>query len=317
MRRVRTAAALERMPATRGALADGEISLCAVEALVAMRAAHPARFDVQEKTLLEAARTLSHRGLRRALGYWQQALDGPKAIEDAELQRQRRRLHLSTTIEGMVRVDGDLDRETGETLLTAVRAVIDAESHAGGVGDGRSHAQRRADALGEICRQWLDRSARPHVAGERPHITVTVDLEALRGRVGRTCELDHAGPVHAEVARRLACDASVSRVITRGPSQPLDVGRPTSGIPPTLRPAGGLRDRHCRFRGCDRPHLWCDGHHVVHWSDGGPTALSNVTLLCRPHHRLVHEGGFKIENTGVKRLFCRPDGTSIEDRAPP
>jgi uncharacterized protein DUF222/HNH endonuclease len=317
IRRVRCAAALERMPVTRGALADGEVSVCAVEALVAMRDAHPAQFDVQEETLLEAARTLSHRELRRALGYWQQALDGPKAIEDAELQRQRRRLHLSTTIEGMVRVDGDLDAETGETLLTAVRAVIDADSHAGGAGDGRSHAQRRADALGEICRQWLDRSARPEVGGERPHITVTVDLEVLRGRLGSTCKFDHGGPVHPEVARRLACDASVSRVITMGRSEPLDVGRRTSVIPPSLRRAVVVRDRHCRFPGCDRPHHWCDGHHVVHWSDGGRTALSNVTLLCRPHHRLVHEGAFRVENADAGPLFRRPDGTPLQDRAPP
>jgi uncharacterized protein DUF222 len=68
---------------------------------------------------------------------------------------------------GMVRVDGDLDPETGETLLTALRAVLDAESRSAPTGD-RTPAQRRADALGEVCRQWLDHGDRPSVAGRSP-----------------------------------------------------------------------------------------------------------------------------------------------------
>jgi hypothetical protein len=87
-------------------------------------------------------------------------------------------LHASVSLLGMVRVDGDLDPETGESLLTALRAVLDAESRSGAA-DDRTPAQRRADALGEICRQWLDLAERPTVAGERPHVTVTVDADTL------------------------------------------------------------------------------------------------------------------------------------------
>src|SRR5437764_15341005 len=93
----------------------------------------------------------------------------------------------------MVRVDGDLDPETGETLLTALDAVRDSEARSKTRQDGRTPAQRRADALGGICRQWLDRSDRPNVGGERPHVTVTISAETLPS--GSDAELDHVGPV--------------------------------------------------------------------------------------------------------------------------
>src|SRR3954468_21948184 len=99
---------------------------------------------------------------------------------DAEERlRERRSFHASRTFLGMVRIDGDLDPETGETLLTALGAVLDAEARSAGMDAQRRPAQRRADALGGVCRQWLDRTERPVVGGERPHMTVTVSAEAL------------------------------------------------------------------------------------------------------------------------------------------
>jgi hypothetical protein len=144
-----------------------------------------------------------------------------------------------------------------------------------------------------------------------------VDAHVLRGASGRS-ELDHAGAIHPEAALRIACDASIMRVVMAGPSQPLDVGRKTQIVPYHLRRALALRDRGCRFPTCDRPPPWSDAHHVVHWSDGGITALENLVLLCRHHHRLVHEGGFGVRMHGGVPVFRRPDGSALEDgRAPP
>src|SRR5205814_3129171 len=123
-----------------------------------------------------------------------------------ERLRERRAFHASRTFLGMVRVDGDLDPETGETLLIALGAVLDAEARSRTEEDTRSPGQRRADALGEVCRQWLDRADRPNVGGERPHLTVTVDIEALKS--DGDAELDRTGPVPGTLARRIACDAS-------------------------------------------------------------------------------------------------------------
>ncbi|MGH2654419.1 MAG: DUF222 domain-containing protein [Actinomycetota bacterium] len=316
---VRMARALDDMPVTRRALEEGELSMSAARVLVDARDADHEAFRSSEASLVEAARIHSMQDVRRVAAYWRQAAEREAAMGGEEKLRERRRLHASVTFMGMVRVDGDLDPETGETLLTALRAVLDAESRSGGPDDGRTPAQRRADALGEVCRQWLDLGERPTVAGERPHVTVTVDEEALTGGGGRVSELDHAGPVDPALARRVACDGSIRRVVMAGRSEPLDVGRRTPVVSPALRRAVIVRDRGCRFPGCDRPHSWCDAHHVVHWADGGPTALANLVLLCRRHHRMVHgRGGFRLELEDGRPAFRRPDGSVLlEDRAPP
>jgi len=314
---IRVARGLEEMPLTRRALEAGDLSLSGVRVLVGARDADPQAFSRSEAHLVEAARIHSVADLQKVAAYWRQGVERERAVEGDDSLRERRRLHASVTFGQMVRVDGDLDPETGETLLTALSAVLDAESRSRTDDDARTPAQRRADALGEICRQWLDRSDRPSVAAERPHVTVTVDTHALRGDPGTTNELDHVGPTDPETARRLACDASIMRVVLSGRSQPLDVGRRTSVVPAAMRRAVIVRDRHCRFPGCDRPHTWCDAHHVVHWADGGPTALANLLLLCRRHHRLVHQGGFGLELEDGRPLFRRPDGSVLEDRAPP
>jgi hypothetical protein len=77
----------------------------------------------------------------------------------------------------------------------------------------------------------------------------------------------------------------------------LDVGRRTRTVPPAIRTALVVRDRGCAFPGCDRPPSWTDAHHLEHWADGGPTALDNLVLLCRRHHRAVHEGGWRLTRT--------------------
>jgi hypothetical protein len=315
---VRMARGLEQMPETRQALSTGDVSLSSARTLVGARNIDPVAFSRAEAELVEAARIHSSRDLERIAAFWRErvAHDGPLGRE--ETLRARRRLHASVTFAGMVRIDGDLDPETGETVLTALSAVLDAEARSGSA-DERTPAQRRADALGEICRESLDLAGR-QVAGERPHVTVTVAGGDLAATGPGVAELDHLGPVDVEVARRVSCDASVMRVVMAAPSEPLDVGRRTPVVPSGLRRAVIVRDRVCRFPGCDRPHPWCDAHHVVHWADGGTTELPNLLLLCRRHHRTVHDraGGFRLEMLDGRPVFTRPDGSILEDdRAPP
>ncbi len=207
---VRVARALDEMPVARRALDDGELSMSAARVLVSARHADPAAFERSEATLVEAARIHSMHDLKRVAGFWREEVEREQALGGEEKLRARRRLQIAATFLGMVRVDGDLDPETGETLMTALSAVLDAESRSRAEADERTPDQRRADALGEICRQWLDLADRPKVAGERPHVTVTLDAAALGGGEGGA-ELDHSGAVAVEAARRLACDASLLR----------------------------------------------------------------------------------------------------------
>lgn len=313
---VKLSRALRQMPVTAEAFGSGELSSEAVGLLVSAREAAPEAFSEAEDMLVDAAVVLPAREFRAAVAYWRQAADASASEERTRRIYEGRHLHVSPTIEGTVRIDGDLDPESGQTLITALRSVEDAWAR-DGVEDPRSAPQRRADAMAELCRSWLDRSDRPDVAGERPHVVVTMDLESLEGRLGRRCELSDVGAIAPETARRLACDAGVSRVLTRGGSEPLDVGRRTPVVPSGMRRAVVIRDVGCRFLGCGRPQAWCDAHHVRHWADGGETALGNIVLLCRPHHRAVHED-FSVGMTDGRPVFSRPDGSRLDaDRAPP
>jgi hypothetical protein len=316
LEQVKLSRALRAMPVTAEAFGSGELSSETVGLLVSAKESAPEAFSEAEGMLVDAAGVLPAREFRAAVAHWRQAADASSAEERAGRIYDRRHLHVSPTIEGTVRIDGDLDPESGATVITALRSVQDAWAK-NGVEDERTAAQRRADAMTELCRSWLDRSDRPEVAGERPHVVVTVDLESLEGRLGRRCELPDVGPITPEIARRLACDAGVSRVLTNGPSEPLDIGRRTPVVPAGMRRAVVIRDGGCRFPGCGRPQAWCDAHHVTHWAGGGETALGNLVLLCGPHHRAVHED-FRVEMTDGKPAFSRADGTRLdEDRAPP
>ena len=306
------ARAIRQMPRTARALTRGEISGSALELLARAREVDPPAFEAAEPELVEAATRHSIAGLSRVLTSWRLLADAARGGDPDERLRARRNLYISSLLDGMTRVDGELSPEGGEYLQTAVTAVLDAEAHSREATDMRSPAQRRADALEEICRAFLDRSDRPSVGGERPHVTLTVGADSLRADTG-TGELDHAGPVGARLARKVACDASIRRVVMAGTSEPLDVGRATPVVPAAIRRAVVARDRHCRFPGCDRPRGWCDAHHVVHWADGGATALTNLVLLCRRHHGSVHAGGFGLEMVAGVPVFTRPDGSTLDD----
>jgi Domain of unknown function (DUF222)/HNH endonuclease len=152
-------------------------------------------------------------------------------------------------------------------------------------------------------------SQRP--AGDRYQVVVHVERDDLAGdSPDGCCELEDGPALPAETARRLACDASLVTISERD-GRPLSVGRKTRTIPPALRRALHSRDRGCRFPGCDQRRV-VDAHHVRHWAHGGHTKLSNLLLLCRHHHRLIHEGGYRIEQaSGGRAVFRRPDGGAI------
>jgi hypothetical protein len=115
--------------------------------------------------------------------------------------------------------------------------------------------------------------------------------------------------------------AALPAAIGGARSEPLDVGRASRVVTPAQRRALAVRDRGCRFPGCDHPPIWCDAHHWRrHWLDGGATDLDELVLLCRRHHRAVHEGGWRIhrDHTGQFNFTPPPARapTSTRSRAP-
>jgi hypothetical protein len=178
-------------------------------------------------------------------------------------------------------------------------------------------AQQQADALALLAETALHHALDPGAPGERYQVVVHVDAAVLADPDQPGQSVLEDGPrVPAGTSQRLACDAS--RVVLRHDAEGriTEVGARTRTIPPALRRALQARDQGCRFPGCGVRAA--QGHHLRHWAAGGPTTLSNLSLLCRLHHRAVHEEGYRVarEPDGALR-FHRPDGRPIPAVPPP
>jgi len=312
---------LPSLPQTSSALAAGDIgfhhaaviahSVTEVGAEVVLR---------EESALLEAAYNLDPKYLSYVTRRIRYMEDPDGALADANDHHERRYLHLSQSWEGMFFLEGRFDAEGGATL----RAALNGLEEEWFVGDERSGRQRRADALVELARQRLDAGTLPDVAGQKPHLSVTAPISTLMKQPGAPAgDLEWSQPITADTVRRVACDCAMTRVLLGPNSEPIDVGRCTRTIPPALRRALVVRDKRCRFPGCDRPPDWCDGHHLIHWVDGGETNLANTCLLCRRHHRFVHELGWQLRwgDAGaimaIKPWWMGPDSIGPCGVAPP
>jgi hypothetical protein len=285
---VKTARSLTLMPQITEQAVAGNITPNGVKLLGLARDKHPDEFTEHETVFADIATYLDARDLRQALSGWEQQVDFPAALEDAESARLRRRFYFNQTYEGMWSAAGHLDPESGHVISTALRSQTDPANL--GRDDHRSMPQRNADALVDVCRFWLDHNDDISISGgERPHITVTIPYATLTGDERRLGEIDGSA-VDPEAIRRLACDAGIVRIVVDGESQPLDVGRRVRTVTPAIRRALELRDGGCSWAGCIVPASWCDAHHVIHWAFGGVTSLINLILLCRRHHVAVHSG---------------------------
>ena len=240
-------------------------------------------FAGAEEALVEIVEPLSVSDTRRALEYWRQSVDGPGDLSE-EAQLARRGVSLSKTTGGMRRVDGWLTSTAGEALETALGALMPPPSD----DESRTPRQRRHDALEDLAHSYLDHGDAPIVGGEKPHIMVLADFDALKGIAGGTHQTLDGEVFDVETIRRLACDSSVSRIVLGPQSEILDVGRKTRVWSPAQRRAIIARDRHCVEPGCDRPPDWCDIHHKEHWADGGTTTVESGELRCRYHHTKEH-----------------------------
>jgi hypothetical protein len=281
---------LPSLPQTSTALASGDIGFH--HAAVIARSVSEVGTDAvveEESRLIKAAHNLDPKYLSYLTRRLRYSIDPDGTLVHSNDQYDHRYLHLSQTLDGVFYLDARLDPEGGATLRTALNALDSSAI------DERSGAMRRADALVEMARRQMDAGTLPEVAGQKPHLSVIASAATLAKAPGApAADLEWSQPITADAARRLACDSAMTRVLLGPNSEPIDVGRCTRTIPPALRRALVVRDRGCRFPGCDRPADWCDGHHLVHWMDGGETNLSNTCLLCRRHHRFVHELGWRL-----------------------
>jgi len=315
--RVRVARALGTLPLLAEALARGELSYAKVRALT--RVATPGT----EARLLGVGRAGTAAHVERIVRGWR-SVDRRAEARESALRHARRGLRVYQDEDGMVVVRGRLEPEVGALLIQALAAaretlyqrarVPDGEAKCGNVSaEMPSLSQKQADALGLLAETALHHGLDPGAPGERYQVVVHVDAPALAdpAQPGQSV-LEDGARVSPETSRRLACDAS--RVLMRHDEEGrvVEIGARTRTIPPALRRALHHRDRGCRFPGCGVP--FGQGHHIHHWAQGGPTTLSNLALLCRRHHRAVHEEGFQVARGSDGALrFRRPDGHPLPE----
>ncbi|HEX9762814.1 MAG TPA: DUF222 domain-containing protein [Acidimicrobiia bacterium] len=285
---------LSHAPKVAASYSTGALSGAQVDILLEGRSMAPVGFEEEEERLIDMAQGMPVGELRKLVDYWLDRERPDDLADSRELTRELRSLTLRRDGD-MMRLNGWVDIEAGERLRAALEPGPPAEE------DSRSTPARRADVLLDII----------NGASQRPNLLVHVSLETLARASNGISETAHGTFLTADEIRRLACDANITRVVFGPASQPLDVGRTKRLVTPALRVAVCARDRGCVFPGCDRPSHWCDAHHLDFWVEGGETCIENLILLCRHHHVLVHEEGWRVEGTPGHLRFHRPDGTEL------
>jgi hypothetical protein len=293
----------------------GTVSYSKVRAIT--RVATP---DTEER-LLTFARSGTAAHVERLTRAWRR-VDRLAAAEDARRQHEGRSLRTWVDDDGMLVIRGRLSPELGAVVQRALEAATErVYQDAKPVEDGPASedpstsptaAQRKADALGLLAESALAADLDRGSTGDRYQVVVHVETDALQADspTGQAV-LDDGVRVSAETSRRMACDAGTVVMQHDRSGTVLDVGRKTRTIPPAIRRALATRDRHCCFPGCES--RYCDAHHVQHWADGGATRLDNLVLLCRRHHRAVHEGGFAVDRREDGEVrFIHPAGWALE-----
>ena len=314
--KVRVARALPALPRLAQALAHGELSYAKVRALT--RVATPET----EERLLAIGRAGTAEHVERIVRGWRR-MDRKAEKDEAARQHAGRALSVYPAEDGTVTIRGCLSPEAGALLLKALTAAREAlyrrerarnaDAQADVSGEPPTMAQQQADALQLLAETALHHGIDPGTPAEHYQVVVHVDAAVLEdpNRPGQSVVEDGAR-VSAETSQRLGCDAS--RVVMQHDTEGriFEVGAKTRTIPPVLRRGLLHRDRSCRFPGCHG--RFCQAHHIRHWAQGGPTTLSNLALLCRRHHRAVHEEGYRVDRQPDGELrFQRPDGHVVPD----
>jgi hypothetical protein len=319
---VRVARRLDDLPRIHSAFSRGELSYAKVRALTRV-----AESDT-EAELLELAGYATAAQLERLVRAYRRV-----TTKEANEVHADRYLTWRWDEDGSFCIHGRLAPEDGAVVLRALEAERhrlwesgrreedgSAEPQAsfpGTPGGSGKQIQRpapqpaNADALVGMAEASLACESKGRSGGDRTQVVVYIDAETLKGHAHGRCELSDGVTIAPETARRLACDSSTVSILELNGS-PLSVGRKRRTIPPALRRALHARDRTCRFPGCENSRF-VDVHHLRHWARGGETKLDNLLLLCRHHHRLVHERGFAVQALpGGQIRFRRPDGALIE-----
>jgi len=325
--KVRVARALPELPKISAAFSEGRISYSKVRAMTRVATRK------NEDYLLMIARHGTAAHVERLVGNYRR-LKRFEALEAENRRHAHRELSWFRDEDDMWIFKGRFSPEQGALIASALeRAMaemfeeqkreptdVSAETPPG-VDPHQPLpepvATRRADALERVAEEYLaqaetSRCGHRRSGGDRYMVHIHTEVDTLKSNgTGAESELEGGSNVSAETSRRMACDASAVQWRETPAGEPLSVGRRTRTIPPAIRRALKRRDGGCRFPGCTCERF-VDAHHIRHWADGGETSMDNLVLLCRRHHRLMHEGGFGIQSEPSGKIeFTYPDGRTM------
>jgi hypothetical protein len=302
-RSIATGSAAAQLPASVAALETGRIGFAHLSLLAGTERSLQRVGGFDERPLLELA--LEHSVGRFGIDctHARHAADAATVLAEQVSAVECRRLELTRCEDGRIVLRGILDPVGGATLRVAL-APLCAPS---GAGDDRDRARRLGDGLVELAAHALDHGFATERGSSRPHLQLTASVETVLGLAGAPGgELEFAGVVPAATVQRLACDASIRRVLLGPESAVVDVGRALRVPSGAGRAALRVRDQGCVWPGCERPSSWTQAHHLLHWGHGGDSDLDNLVLLCHRHHWSVHEGGWQLAKTDGHRVLAIP-----------
>jgi hypothetical protein len=283
------------------AVAAGSLSLDAADAI---RAIETPELEAQ---LIADAGALPPDRLAIHARHLRDELDRDGVADREEQLRSRRYLHLVPQPDGMTRLSGLLDPESAAIVGAAFDAATSPRR--GGVRfvdpamapeldedrDERTVEQIAVDAFVELIRIGSTAGSDEVLGAHRPAVRLHVTAADLDRRAGLGSFEGQTAPVSLATVKRHACSTGLVPILFDQSGQPLDVGRDQRLFTSRQRIALAARDGGCRFPGCDRPPSWCEAHHIEHWyRDGGRTDVADGVLLCRHHHLLVHNNGWRV-----------------------
>ena len=318
---VRVARALRSLPTAAAAFASGELSYSKVRALT--RVAEPGT----EQELVEFARHATASQVERTVRAWRRADE-----VDAGRVRDRRRFSWWTEDDGTISIQLRMEPEHGAELLAAVESLAERDARR-----DRAARTRSAEPLpeptggtedvvplavstGRRCRA-LTRLASAAAAADadrragdppRREVVVVVDAAVLaEDEAAGRAHLQGGPPLTPSQARRLACDAAVTAVVTDG-AQVLAQGRARRYATRAQRRALLMRDGGCARPGCEETRVErLHAHHLRSWLSGGRTDVSNLVLLCDVDHGLVHDADLRLSRPGGRLIARTPDGERL------
>jgi hypothetical protein len=289
--KVRVANALFNLPRCSEAFAAGKLSYSKARALTRVANCRTEPELLEFAVFATASQVEDHcRQLRNA----------QRKISTQDANRAHKARYLSRSIheDGSMTISIQLPRESADLVMKAIDIALaletkqEKEEFQHTDEEGASFFQKQADALVQVARGFLTGGAeKKSSTADHYQVMVHVDETALK-----SADIDQGGKsdLPVESVRRIMCDASIVPISKDKDGDPLNVGRKQRVVSPPMKRALLGRDKSCRFPGCTHDH-WLDAHHVAHWVDGGETSLANTLLLCRRHHRLLHEGGYTID----------------------